>query len=273
MATQAGNPASEPFELLAVRYAYHSGRRSGDNFILGDPHETASNLDYFVWVARRSDRCFVIDTGFGEEAAQRRKRTLLSRPAALLGRLGIDAAQVDDVILTHLHYDHAGTLEDFPRARLHVQDTEAAFATGRCMCHHALNHPYDVENVVDFIRCLYCGRVHFHDGTAELADGLTVHHVGGHSAGLQVVRVWTRSGWVVVASDASHLYANLEQQRPFPVLSSVVEMMEGFRMLHALAESPDHIVPGHDPLVMARYPAPAAALEGVAVRLDLAARR
>ncbi|MCT8989064.1 N-acyl homoserine lactonase family protein [Chelativorans sp. SCAU2101] len=265
---RTGTQPIEPFELFAIRYANHSGRKASDNFILGDAHETASDLDYFVWVARRGDRSFVIDTGFGEEAAARRKRTLISRPAPLLARFGLDAAHIDDIILTHLHYDHAGTLEDFPRARLHVQDVEVSYATGRCMCHHALNHPYDVENIVHFVRCLYCGRVHFHDGSAELADGLSVHHIGGHSAGLQVVRVWTKRGWVVVASDASHLYANFEEQRPFPVLSSVIEMMEGFRTLHELADSPDHIIPGHDPLVMSRYRAPAPDLEGVVVRLD-----
>ena len=263
----------EPFELFALRYAQLSGRTGSDNFLGGaDMHEAGSDLAYYVWVARRSDRTFVIDTGFGPEAAARRKRTLLRKPADGLALLGIDAAEVDEVILTHLHYDHAGTLGDFPRARFHVQDAEAAYATGRCMCHHALNHSYDVENVVDYVRCLFQGRVHFHDNVSELAPGLVLHRVGGHSAGLQVVRVWTRRGWVVVASDATHLYANMEQRRPFPAMSSLVEMMEGFNMLHALADTPAHIIPGHDPLVLDRFAPPTAALAGKVVRLDEAPR-
>jgi hypothetical protein len=40
--------------------------------------------------------------------------------------------------------------------------------------------------------------------------------------------------------------------------------------MRGLASTPDHIVPGHDPLVMARYPAPEAALEGAVARLDVA---
>jgi glyoxylase-like metal-dependent hydrolase (beta-lactamase superfamily II) len=231
-------------------------------------HDSASDLDYFVWVARRSDKLFVIDTGFTEDAAERRQRTLLRRPAAGLAKLGIDAAAVDDVILTHLHFDHAGTLGDFGKARLHIQDSEVSYATGRCMCHDVLRHPYDVEDVVDLVRCVHHGRVHFHNGTQQLADGLSLHHIGGHSAGLQVVRVFTRRGWVVVASDASHLYANFEQRRPFPVLSSVSEMLAGFDTIRTLADGIDHIVPGHDPLVMAKYRAPSADLDGVVVRLD-----
>jgi glyoxylase-like metal-dependent hydrolase (beta-lactamase superfamily II) len=110
----------EPFELFAVRYAHHGGRKMSDNFIGGDVHESASPLDYFVWIARRSDKTFVIDTGFGPEAAKERGRNLLRLPADALKLVSVDPAQVEDVVLTHLHYDHAGTLNAFPRARFHV---------------------------------------------------------------------------------------------------------------------------------------------------------
>ena len=103
----------EPFELLALRYATSGSRRESENLLGGDPHEAGDPLDYFVWVARRSDRVFVVDTGFGAAAAARRGRRLIERPADMLGAIGIDAGAVDDVVLTHLHYDHAGTLNDF----------------------------------------------------------------------------------------------------------------------------------------------------------------
>ena len=71
----------------------------------------------------------------------------------------------------------------------------------------------------------------FHRGTSQIAPGITVHHIGGHSSGLQAVRVRTERGYVVLASDASHFYANFEQNRPFPVVASVIEMLEGYRTL------------------------------------------
>jgi glyoxylase-like metal-dependent hydrolase (beta-lactamase superfamily II) len=86
--------------------------------------------------------------------------------------------------------------------------------------------------------------------------------------GLQVVRVATRRGWLVLASDASHFYANMEQARPFPIVWSVADMLDGYARLRALAESAAHIIPGHDPLVLERYPAPAKSLQGVVARLD-----
>lgn len=261
----------EPFEVYALRYAYHDGRRAADNY-LGpvDFHDADSNLDYFVWVARRGDEVFVIDTGFAEESARQRGRTLLMRPAEGLALLGIDAAKVRDVIITHLHYDHAGTLNDFPSATFHIQDAEPAYATGRCMCHAALRHPYDVEDVVNFVRKVYAGRVCFHDGAAQLAPGLSLHRIGGHTAGLQAVRVFTRRGWVVLASDATHLYGNIARGIPFPAVYNVADMLEGHRTVRALADSDDHVVPGHDPLVMTRYPAASPPLQGKVVRLDVA---
>lgn len=263
----------EPFEIFAIRYAHLGNRHPSENFILADPHEFASDLDYFVWVLRGSDRTFVVDTGFAKEAAVRRRREWLRCPAESLRLVGVDPDQVTDVIITHLHYDHAGNLDRFPRARFHLQDREMAFATGRSMGHPALRSPFDLENVLEMVRHVYSEKAVFHDGDAELVPGLTLHKVGGHSAGLQILRVWTQRGWVVLASDASHLYANFEQRRPFPIVHDVAEMLEGFNLLYRLADSPDHIIPGHDPLVMKRYPPVKPDLEGIAVRLDVPTRK
>jgi glyoxylase-like metal-dependent hydrolase (beta-lactamase superfamily II) len=132
-----------------------------------------------------------------------------------------------------------------------------------------LNQIYEVEDVCTMVRRLFSGHLQFHDKFDELAPGLTVHHIGGHTMGLQAVRIWTKRGWVVLASDASHLYANMDEARPFPAVYNVGEVLEGYRTLRKLASSPNHIVPGHDPLVLKRYPAAKPGLEGTAVRLDV----
>ena len=175
--------AIEPFEVFAIRYAHLGGRHPAENFIAADPHEFASDMDYFVWVLRRGDSSFVIDTGFGKEAAARRRREWLRCPVESLRLVGINPDQVSDVIITHLHYDHAGNLDKFPRARFHLQDRDMAYATGRCMCHENLRAPFDLENMLAMVKHVYSDRVEFHDGDAELAAGLTLHRVGGHSGG------------------------------------------------------------------------------------------
>ncbi len=259
--------APAPFEVYAIRYATVE-RRAAENFIGGDPHESAARMDYFVWLARRASEVVVIDTGFNEAAARRRRRQFLRSPVEGLRGLDVDAAGVQDVILTHLHYDHVGNFDLFPRARFHLQDRELAYATGRYMATEFFAAAYEADEVVAMVRNVYGGRVHFHDGDAQIAPGLTVHLVGGHTLGLQVVRVWTRLGWLVLASDASHYAANMDTARPFPVVADVTRMVDGWQRLRELATAPQYIVPGHDPAVMQRYRAPTPALEGIAVRLD-----
>jgi len=259
---------TETYEVFAVRYATREGQRR-DHFVGGDPHDEPMRMDYFVWLIRNAHRTFVVDTGFHPEMAQKRKRDYIRSPKEGLALLGVDASQVKDVILTHMHYDHVGTFDDFPQARFHLQDAEMSFATGRHMCNDYMSHPYEVDEVVSMVRLVYKDRVKFHDGTAELAPGVTVHHIGGHTAGLQSVRVMTQRGWVVLASDASHYYEHMRSKRLFTLAFNLGDMLNGYRTLHELAESADHIIPGHDPLVLKYYPAPSPDLEGIVVRLDV----
>ncbi|HEY1239716.1 MAG TPA: N-acyl homoserine lactonase family protein [Bryobacteraceae bacterium] len=255
------------WQVYAIKYAHHE-RMSSENFIGGDAHDVPMPLDYFVWAVVSEDRAIVVDTGFDEFSGTRRGRNFLRSPGEGLKAVGIDPARVEDVVITHMHYDHSGNHGLFPAARYHLQDREMNFCTGRLMCHPVLRQPFDEEDVVAMVQKLFRGRLIFHDGDEELAPGLSLHRVGGHSMGLQMVRVRTRRGAVVLASDASHFYANMEQGRPFPIVYSVAEMLEGFRRAYELASSRDHVIPGHDPLVLERYPAPCPELKGWVARLD-----
>ena len=255
------------YEIYAIKYAHHP-RRASENFIGGDPHDGPMPLDYFVWLIRGEGRDIVVDTGFSAAVAAKRGRQHLRCPAEGLSLLGVSAREVKDVVITHLHYDHVGNFDLFPAATLHLQDLEMRYATGRHMAHACFRGAFELEDVVGMVRRVYQNRVRFHDGDSELMPGVSLHLIGGHTMGLQVVRVATRRGPVVLASDASHLYANMEEIRPFPIVWSVADMVEGYRRLRELAHSPQHVIPGHDPLVMERYPAPREDLSGIVVRLD-----
>jgi glyoxylase-like metal-dependent hydrolase (beta-lactamase superfamily II) len=257
------------YELYSIRYAMRDAQRR-DHFIGGDPHDAPMPMDYFVWVAKGKERTVVIDIGFTEEVAAKRGRTFLRCPIEAMGLIGVEAAAVKDVVLTHLHYDHCGNLGRFPAARFHLQESEIHYATGRYMAYPKLSHSYEVEDVCDVVRLNYRRRIKFYNGDAELAPGIELYAASGHSAGLQFARVNTARGWVVVASDVSHFYENMESGRPFTTAFHVGQMLEGFDRLFALAPSRAHIVPGHDPEVMRRYPAPRPELEGIVVRLDVA---
>ena len=256
------------YEVYAVKYGEHD-RNAASNFLGGDPHDGPMPMDYFVWVLRRGTDVVVVDAGFNERSAQERGRRLVRSVPQALRLLDIDVATVPDVILTHMHYDHIGCIDAFPSARFHLQDLEMAYATGRHMAHHVFRDAFDLPDVLTLVEQTYKGRVRYYDGDADFAPGISPHLVGGHTRGLQIVRVRTERGWVVLASDATHFYRNMREERPFPIIFNIGDMLEGYRRLEDLADTPDHIVPGHDPLVLKRYPPPAESLRGTAASLHV----
>lgn len=256
-------------EIYAIRYG-HLDRNSDRNFLGGDDHSVAMPLDYYVWVIRGGGRTLVVDTGFDAAAAASRGRTLTRPVADGLRAVGVDPAEVADVIITHMHYDHAGNVALFPRAKFHLQDAEMAYCTGRAMTHRHLSAPFHDEDVVAMVRHVFGGRVVFHAGDSELCPGVTLHHLPGHTLGLQAVRVDTARGAVVLASDAAHFRANLLRETPFPIVADVPAYLESLRTLRRLAPSVDHIIPGHDPDVLRRFPAVGGVAD--AVRVDLSPR-
>ncbi len=244
------------WEVYALRYATVQARTAASNYINPpDAHDLPMPIDFFVWVLRAGARTIVVDTGFSAETAAARGRSLLLPVGDALAALGVVAGEVEDVVVTHLHYDHAGNLPLFGRARLHLQEREMAFATGRNMCFGCMRHTFEAEDVVAMVRALYADRVVFHDGDGDVAPGVRVHCVGGHTDGLQMVSVQTARGPVVLASDAAHFYGNLLLELPFPIVFDVGAMARGWRTARRLAGGDESlIVPGHDPAVLARYP-------------------
>ena len=242
------------WEVFAVKYADRNSRTRADSFIFDDNHDAPHPMDYFIWVLRRGSEIILVDTGYDQQEANARGRPIRLDPRAALAPFGIAPEDADHVIVTHLHYDHAGGLHLFPNATLHMQAAEMAFATGPCMCHDTLRMPFTAGHICEAIHRLYSGKVIFYGGDGQVADGVTVHAIGGHSRGLQAVRVRTDSGWLVLASDAAHFYENAFAHKPFPIVVDLQNMLDGFDRLAQLSTRRDLIIPGHDPLVTQLFP-------------------
>jgi glyoxylase-like metal-dependent hydrolase (beta-lactamase superfamily II) len=247
--------ADEPYELYALQYARLSTTRN-HTFLSGEAQDGPLEMAYYVWVARNSQRAILIDTGFNAQVAQRRGRDRFRCPADALADVGLHADAIDDLIVTHLHYDHAGNLDKFPNAKLHLQEREMRFATSRYMCikHISLGGIFEADDVAQVVHRNFAGRVNWLDGHAMIAPGVDVLLTGGHTPGMQMVRVHTERGYVVLMSDAAHLYENIELQKPFHIAYNVGDMVAGWRIAAIAGDSEAHLIPGHDPLVMSQYP-------------------
>ncbi|WP_439380984.1 N-acyl homoserine lactonase family protein [Amycolatopsis lexingtonensis] len=235
------------FEVHALCYGRRTGFR-GEHFLgydgkSAEPHPTA----YYVWLAVSPEHTVLVDAGIRAERAREIPGLDYVEPVRLLAELGVGPETVDHVVLTHLHYDHCGTVGDFPGARVVVQRSEVDYWTGawakRIERERWLLDEVALEDL----------RADLVDGDVEVVPGLSVHLVGGHTAGMQVVRVETAAGPVVLASDASHFHENLEEDRPAPLLHSMTGVYGAFDRVRELAGS-GPVVPGHDPEVLARYP-------------------
>jgi glyoxylase-like metal-dependent hydrolase (beta-lactamase superfamily II) len=246
--------APEAFAVHAIHFASREGLR-GQHFLGHDdrsaePHPTA----YYVWLAVSGRRVVLVDAGLDPDRhVPMPGLAFHGSPVDGLAALGVAPADVTDVVLTHLHHDHTGTVARFPRARYVVQRAEADYWTGpvaaRIRREHWLCAEPDVRHV------LGSDRLALVDGDRELAPGLGVHRVGGHTAGMQVVRVHTVAGWVVLASDAVHFTQNLADDRPAPILHAMPDVYAAFDRVRELADAPELVVPGHDPEVTRRFPA------------------
>jgi len=242
-----------PFQIYALKYATRMAP-AWECFLGAGADEPPRRMDYFVWVITNDSATVVLDTGFSEEVARQRGRDYLHNPIEGLRALGIDPNAVDRVVLSHMHYDHVGNTPKLPRAQFVLQAEEMAFYTGSAAHFDRFSRSIEVEDVLNLVRANYDGRLHIIEGEEELLPGVTLHLVGGHTAGSQIARVRTERGMVVLAADAAHYYEEIEKLRPFPTLHDLARMYQGYDTINRLADSPGHVIPGHDPLVVERYP-------------------
>jgi glyoxylase-like metal-dependent hydrolase (beta-lactamase superfamily II) len=245
------------YEVLAVRYGTRIARKSETylNFhVYGEP-DVDLPMDYFFWVVRNAERTVVVDCGFGAEAGSRRGRTSLVDPGDALRGLGIDPATVNQLVVTHAHYDHIGNLHRFPAAEIVIARREYEFWTGPYAGRIQFAHSTEADELAQLSAVAAEGRLRLVDGTVDLAPGLELVVVGGHTPGQLIAQVAVDGGAVVLAADALHFVEELERDRPFFVVADLLDMYRGFDLLREMSEDPGRrLVPGHDAHVGEWFP-------------------
>jgi len=199
-----------------------------------------------IFVLQSSLETIVVDTSFESvEAIQRINDRTLSRtpeqePLHRFQEIGLDPAEVEKVVHTHLHYDHVGRNDLFPNARFYVQRSELQYAflpnPGVERIYHSPLlglKPRYLDSELEPI-----------EGDLRIADGVTILHVPGHTPGTQAVLVDTQQGVYCVAGDTIPLFENVEKGIPHGVHDSVSDWYRSLGRIRALA---DYILPSHDP--------------------------
>jgi glyoxylase-like metal-dependent hydrolase (beta-lactamase superfamily II) len=216
-------------------------------FHLSPSHDTVG-LIYPFWILRGPRRVTLIDTGFSAAAAAQRAINDYRDPTGLLAQVGIDPADVEQVVVSHLHFDHFGVPERFPNARFVVQHDDVAYFSGAGATHPA-GRLADPPSIAALAELRHAGRLELLDGDKALGDGLSVVRVGGHTPGSQVIVLERDGGQIVFACDASHLYANVQARTPSAIIYRYDEYQRGFAAIERLATG-GRWFPGHDPTML-----------------------
>lgn len=244
-------------QVAIVRYGTRQTTRSDVylNYPLYGQDDTEIGMDYFFWVIRSADETILVDTGFTRRAGEARGRTVLVEPAEAFALAGVEPGSRLRIIVTHGHYDHIGNLALFPDAELIMSRREFDFWAGPHADKPLFAHSVEEEELAHLRASADRGRVTFFDGDIEVAPGIRVVEVGGHTPGQSIVFVDTSEGTVLLASDAVHYYEECEQDMLFTSVADLVEMYDSFAYIRGLQTSGaiSSMVSGHDPSTLERF--------------------
>ena len=253
------------YEVYAVRYATLPGFPVAELVAGADP---ARKLDIamMVWVVRGNGHNILVDSGFYHDRFFKDWKVQdFIKPSEALEPLGLKPAAVTDVIVTHLHWDHADGVDLFPAARVWIQKDELQYYAGEAWQSSDTHGGIDPGDVLALVKLNTEGKVTLVNGDAqEILPGITCYTGGRHTYASQYVSVNTKHGMVVLASDNVYLYENLDKHVPIAVTLDAKANLAAQDRMRQLAAKPGMIIPGHDAEVFVKFPKPG---NGVA-RLD-----
>jgi glyoxylase-like metal-dependent hydrolase (beta-lactamase superfamily II) len=251
-------PTKPTYEVYAVSYAVIPDF-SVAGLVAGADRSRKLDIQMMVWLLKGSNGANVlVDSGFYRDKffKQWKVRDFI-KPSEAIAKLGLKAEDITDVIITHMHWDHADGMDLFPKARIWIQQDEYGYYTGEAWRPGGSHGGIDAEDVLALVKANTEGRVRLVNGDdQEAIDGIKFYTGGRHTYASQYVAVNSKAGTTVIASDNCYLYENLEKHAPIAQTLDAASNLRAQDRMKQLASSPRLIVPGHDPAVFTRFPAP-----------------
>jgi glyoxylase-like metal-dependent hydrolase (beta-lactamase superfamily II) len=261
----AQTPVAPKYQVYAVEYAVLPGFPVSA-LVSGADKDRKLDIAMLIWVVRGNGRTVLFDSGFYRKKFLKEwKPRNFIKPSEAVARLGIEPADVTDVIISHAHWDHTDGADLFPKATIWIQKDEYQYYTGEAWQAEGTHGGIEAEDMQALLKANTAGRLRFVNGDdQEVLPGVRCYIGAKHTWQSQYCAVQTRSGTVVLASDNMYLYENLEKHAAIAQTLDAAANLRAQDRMKGLAAKPELIVPGHDPAELRRFPKVA---EGV-VRID-----
>jgi glyoxylase-like metal-dependent hydrolase (beta-lactamase superfamily II) len=253
-ALQAQTDKKPQYEVFAIRYATIPDFRVAQLVKGADP-DRKLDIAMTIWLIRGNGRNILVDSGFYREQFFRQwKIKDFVKPSEALAQAGLKPEEITDVIITHMHWDHADGMDLFPKARIWLQRDEYTYYAGEAWQQKSTHGGIDPDDVLAVVKLNMEGRVGLVNGDAqEIIPGITCYIGGKHTYQSQYVAVNGKTGTVVLASDNVYLYENLDKHVPIAASLDFDSNLRAQDRMRQLAGNPKLIIPGHDPAEFERF--------------------
>ena len=197
------------WDVFVLEYA-RSHNQPWVDLISGMYEEGGVDLPFSFILARSGDRNVLIDTGFmqGDGCSSFPKKFDIPNwisPVAMIEHAGLSADAITDIVLTHAHFDHMGSIGQFQNARLYIQKSELLSwyeAIALPKRYGYLTAIIDPQNLREALEASIEHRVTLIDGDKDnILPGLHVRLGSGHTIGQQFVILETSKGRLIISGD------------------------------------------------------------------------
>jgi glyoxylase-like metal-dependent hydrolase (beta-lactamase superfamily II) len=245
------------YEVYAIEYGSSNGHVPLKAVAVNAASDDSTTFSFYIWLLRGANgRCVLVDTGFLEDTTGSSPRlTEYQRPDLALQRIGVNANDITDIVITHPHYDHIGGLELFKKGTIWMQLGDYAYFVGGAWQAGINNRGLDKRDVLNIVQANLDGRLRLVNGDSlEIIPGIRVFIGSKHSYESQHLLVNTSTEKVLIASDDSWFYYNIQNLLSVPLTFDTDAYVKELRRMKTLVSNPDLIIPGHDALVLSKFP-------------------
>ena len=255
VAPASGSPPVVQYEVYAVRFATLPG--CPVHFLVqGADDKRKIDLTMTFWVIKGGGKIILLDSGYYRDTVRKDyPASDFISPAKVITELKIKPEDVTDVVISHIHNDHADGVDLFPKAKVWMQREEYDHYVGDALRTGKHVEGADPVDVTALAQINKSGRLDFVNGDSqEIFPGITCYIGGKHTWQSQYLGVQTRRGTVVLASDNVYLFENIEKHAAITSTLDAKSNLAAQDRMKTLSASPDLIIPGHDPKVFSRFP-------------------